>query len=256
MSKQYAPMHPLTQNSSETLLQTITHSNCSCHRGCCRVPVNFRETVVPPPHLSSQQINGLQLNLFIKDLILSLPGCFSIPPSILDKWHVFRWQILHDLWFDWHRPVCLAQVPADMSVTAWLWQQEKLVLNKKNPSTHWHGESVLRPTTGFFRQQQEFTLISKWRAELLTLLLSDAVAEARIRQQPWKSRVKGQTGSKTRKHSGPDCWGGEPGRVCDRTAALTCHDSIKKGFPVVSEMNTDQDAAEGTGGAWETGGLH
>lgn len=129
MSKQYAATRPLTQNSSETLLQTISHSEW-------QQTVAVTEAAVEFQWISEKQIKGLQLNLFFKDSILSLLGCFSIPPAKLDKWHVisllFRWQMLHDLWFDWHRPACLAQVPANTSVTAWLWQQEKLVLNKKS----------------------------------------------------------------------------------------------------------------------------
>lgn len=171
---------------------------------------------------------------------------------MLDKLHLisllFRWQILHDLVFDGvvtcvsgrsssrharvvnHSPVMLV---AARNVNS---EQKSYISMTGENGIQWHIDKrglcsihiIFETNIALFRQRQAFTLMLEWRAEWLTELLSDTVAEAPVSQQLWKRRVKGQTGGETRKHSGSDCWGGEAGWVCaDGTEDPAWHD-IKK----------------------------
>lgn len=175
---------------------------------------------------------------------------------MLDKLHLisllFRWQILHDLGFDGvvtrvsgpsssrharvvnHSPV-MQQVAA-RNVNS---EQKSYISMTWENGRQWHIykrelcsiQITFEKNIALFRQRQAFTLMWEWCAEWLTKLSSDAVAEAPVSQQLWKSRVKGQTGGETRKHSEPDCWGGEAGCVCaDSTEDPAWHNIKKNAF--------------------------
>lgn len=130
----------------------------------------------------------------------------------------------------------------------------KVSVEQKKASSHWHGESVRRPTTGFLDSNRSlgwfWMTCSYWLHSYLTQ-----------RQRPASGSNPEKAGSKDKLALKQESTLGltaeevsQAGFVTARQLWLTM--TLKKCFPVISEMNTDQDAAEDTGGAWETGGLH